>query len=341
MIIEVVFEGTCPPLNNNAYFNDAYQNIFSQYDNAKCGFLRIEKNGHVSYLRFLSIKIGTAAYEIYSAYGYGGFWPMIDLSPDDVNKLLETLRSHRIVCAFLRHSPFLSNQNVLPAECTEINKNTYIRDLYLDDSISEFCAKANQKVRWSVKYAIRNGLDVRFTPLNECSAEQIKSFYKIYSELMLQKGDANYYLFTERLFLQHASSLTGDLAELILIDENDGEKLLAASFFLVDSNESIAHYHLSAAVDAAKKLQGMELLMAKAIVKYGNQGISKLHLGGGHSLDESDGLSRFKKKFLSRKIPFYCSKLISDVKLYEQERGRLPLVYPDYFLITDARGKAT
>jgi|TARA_B110000879_G_scaffold169154_1_gene218999 hypothetical protein len=338
MKIDVTLNEGNSVFDGAAYFNDAYQDLFSRYDGATRGHVRIEKEGKVFFLPFLRSKIGEDAYEIYSAYGYGGFWPKVDLNFDETIELLDALKFNKIICAFLRHSPFLANHSALLPEYIELNRYTYIRDLRADEDLLDFCAEANQKVRWSVKYALRNGLEVRFTPLCECSHAQIENFYNIYSALMLEKGDANYYLFSEEIFLQHSNGLSGELAELIMMDETGNEELYAASFFLTDNLESNVHYHLSASVHAAKKLQGMELLMAEAIVRYGAQGFAKLHLGGGHRLDEEDGLSRFKKKFSSGKIPFYCSKLISDSTRYLEERDRIPVVNKNYFLITDARG---
>jgi hypothetical protein len=63
-----------------------------------------------------------------------------------------------------------------------------------------------------------------------------------------------------------------------------------------------------------------------------------LHLGGGHRLDETDGLSRFKVKFGTERLRFSCTKLVCDEVRYQRERARLPLKQPNLFLISDARG---
>ena len=86
------------------------------------------------------------------------------------------------------------------------------------------------------------------------------------------------------------------------------------------------------------KMQGMELLLATSIYRYGNMGYKEIHLGGGHRLDESDGLSRFKSKFADHKLEFHCFAIVCDEKAYASERARLPLARPSLFLISDARG---
>lgn len=97
------------------------------------------------------------------------------------------------------------------------------------------------------------------------------------------------------------------------------------------------HYHFSAAKREVMKQQGMELLISSAIFRYGNQGYKALHLGGGHEQDESDGLSRFKSKFASNRLVFCCTKLVCNEIDYLNERKRIALSKPNYFLIKDAR----
>jgi lipid II:glycine glycyltransferase (peptidoglycan interpeptide bridge formation enzyme) len=122
-----------------------------------------------------------------------------------------------------------------------------------------------------------------------------------------------------------------------IVDEEHGN-LVAGALFLLDETGWV-HYHLSAATPSAMKLQGMELLMASALHRYGNSGCVNMHLGGGHALDESDGLSRFKSKFSTERMDFYCTKLVCDAGRYQCERAKLPLNNPEYFLIADARGQ--
>lgn len=78
--------------------------------------------------------------------------------------------------------------------------------------------------------------------------------------------------------------------------------------------------------------------MLSALHRYGQRGLTALHLGGGHALDESDGLSRFKSKFADRKLEFHCSAIVCNADAYAHERDRLPLAHPLFFLISDARG---
>ena len=61
-----------------------------------------------------------------------------------------------------------------------------------------------------------------------------------------------------------------------------------------------------------------------------------MHLGGGIKLDESDGLSRFKKKFSNNtKKIFYITKLICNSDLYLRTRSLFQLEDEKLFLIGD------
>lgn len=311
--------------------------MLARYDHSETRVLRCEAHGYTAYLPMLASNIGNGRKEAYSAYGYGGLLGNLTLSIAEVDELRRFLADAGIVALFLRHSPFLANQEQWPNGLTELNRRTYAAELRQNDSLDSYLKTIPQKLRWSVNYARRSGLQVSFQSLSQCQPQQIQSFYRLYAELMQQKQTADYYMFSEAFFLEHTRSL-GAHCELAEIVDPSSSELIAGAFFLLDDS-GWAHYHLSTATTTAMKLQGMELLLASAIHRYGNMGLHALHLGGGHVLDESDGLSRFKAKFADHKLDFCCTKLICDQAGYQAERDRLPLKHPNFFLISDARGK--
>lgn len=318
------------------YMSQAYQNLFADHDHTEARVLNLTLSGKTSHLPLLVRDLGNGLNEAYSAYGYGGLHEGFRLSDTDIEEMRHFLSSESILAVFIRHSPFLANHQHWPQGLSEVNRHTYATALQVNDS---FEAKLNgipQKLRWSVNYARRAGLQVSFRALSESSTNQILAFYRLYARLMQDKQTSDYYLFSQDFFLQHAKAL-GKHCELAEILDPKSGKLLAGAFFLLDGN-GWAHYHLSAATQDVMKQQGMELIMASAMHRYGNMGYGSLHLGGGHALDESDGLSRFKAKFSSQRLDFCCTKLISDETSYQIERARRPLKNPDYFLISDARG---
>ena len=324
------------PSNAPIYMGLRYQSMLAAYDGGQVRLLVCSRGGYTAWLPMLVKEIGNGVCEAYSAYGYGGFFGDLKLSIIDIHRLKDYLARARIIAIFLRHSPFLFNQSMLPEGLITLNRHTYVADLSASGSFDDFLTLISQKLRWSVNYALRAGLNVTFYPLSNCGKERIHSFYSQYAMLMTEKKVSDYHQFSESFFQDHALYIGAD-CEFAEITTMDGQ-FMGGAFFLLD-NSGMAHYHLSALSRNAMKLQGMELLMLSALYRFGARGYSKLHLGGGHALDESDGLSRFKAKFASQRLNFYCSMLICDEVSYSHERSRLPLSHSAFFLISDARGK--
>jgi hypothetical protein len=318
------------------YMGRAYQNMLGTQDGAEARLVKIQARGQSAYLPILVKNLGDGVSEAYSAYGYGGVLGRLVLSEADVTAMRRFLAEESIVSVFIRHSPFLQNERCWPEVLTELNRHTYATELQPKKSFDDYLKGIPQKLRWSVNFARRAGLDVTFTPLSSLDPNRLRAFYQLYAGLMLQKQTASYYLFSEKFFLQHAHAL-GEQCELAEIVDRDNGNLLAAALFLFDGAGWV-HYHLSAACPEVMKQQGMELLLASAIHRYGQNGMRALHLGGGHRLDETDGLSRFKVKFGTERLGFFCTKLVCDEIRYQRERARLPLKLPNLFLISDARG---
>lgn len=325
--------GFVPPV----YMGHAYQSMLADNDGSEARLLKCMSRGKASYIPMLIRDLGGGYKEAYSAYGYGGLVGNLTLSDSEIDDMRRFLAAESILALFIRHSPFLSNQNQWPSAFAELNRYTYATKLQRYDSLDAYLKDTPQKLRWSVNYARRAGLQVNFHSLSACSTEHIKDFYQLYSGLMQQKQTSAYYLFSEEFFINHGRALNAycELAEIV--DKETG-KLQAGIFFLLDETGWV-HYHLSAATPSVMKLQGMELLMTSALHRYGNSGCHAMHLGGGHVLDESDGLSRFKSKFSTTRLDFCCTKLICDESRYQSERAKKPLKHSDYFLISDARGQ--
>lgn len=318
------------------YMARAYQNMLAAYDGAEARLLKIQVGERSACLPVLLKGLGNGFSEAYSAYGYGGLFGQLVLSEAHVAAMRAFLSNESVVCVFIRHSPFLRNERNWPGALTELNRHTYATALQPTNAFDDYLARLSQKLRWSVNFARRAGLSVRFTPLPDLSEGSLQAFYGLYAGLMRQKQTSDYYLFSEGFFQEHSRAL-GKQCELAeIVDPATGD-LMAGAMFLVEE-AGWAHYHLSAARPEAMKQQGMELLLASAIYRYGNHGMRGLHLGGGHLLDETDGLSRFKAKFSTERLAFCCTKLVCDETAYRQERARLPLSKPNFFLVSDARG---
>ena len=323
-------------VKSSVYMSSSYQNIFALYDGAQFGTLLFGNKTSQGSLPLLIRELKNGKKEAYSAYGYGGVKGGPELSSVDVESMAKFLSLSGIVSLFVRHSPFFKNQMKWPPENIELNRYTYITHLAGKNNLGEYISKIPQKLRWSINFATRAGLKVLFQKSGECTKGDVTRFYRLYKARMIEKKSSLYYIFSENFFIDHITMLGSNCELAEIFDPSSGE-LLAAAFFLLD-NKGYAHYHLSATHPRAMKMQAMELLLVSAISRYSQQGFEVLHLGGGHSLSEEDGLSRFKLKFADEKLEFYCTKLVCDEFSYRQIRDSLSLRYPEYFLIRDALG---
>lgn len=322
-------------LTSCIYLQSAYQQLFARLDGsvARCLCVR-ERSGQEWALPLLQREIGNGRYEAYSAYGYGGCSGPMLLDASKLAALRATLAAEGIVALFLRHAPFLGNHEGWPQAQLQLNRWTYASQLPVDSSFDDYVRRLPQKLRWSLNYALRAGLQLRFLPFDanlDCG-----EFYRLYAALMQAKGTADYYLFSPAFFAAHVQQL-GPACQLAEVRDPASGELLAAAFFLADSSGWV-HYHLSAASEQGMRRQAMEYLLLGAIQHFGALGYQQLHLGGGLRLDESDGLSRFKQKFATQRLPFYLTQLVTDEAGYQAERQRLPLQHANFFLIADARG---
>jgi lipid II:glycine glycyltransferase (peptidoglycan interpeptide bridge formation enzyme) len=278
--------------------------------------------------------------EAFSSYGYGGLYgDPTPISDDDLNNLTLFLAKEGICCLFLRHAPFLDNHRYWPDSVLEINRYTYQVALSPSKSIDAHLRSLPQKLRASVNRAKRGGLRVEAvdTTLMDQSMEK---FCRLYNTRMSALDSDAFYRFDLPFFMEHKSRL-GKACRLLVVKSEASNAVIAGALFLADTEFHHVHYHLSAADHEAMRCQAMELLMSTAIYDFGVEGFSILHLGGGQLLDETDGLSRFKRKFASHRLDFFISKIICDPKEYERLRGLQPLRYPSRFLIGDARGGVT
>ena len=321
------------------YFEQSYLSLFANHSGAKLVILQLTKNSSLAFLPLELQPVGDDYWEASSAYGYGGLWSdeAFFVTAEEHAALLDFLQSQRIIAVFLRHAPFAQNQYCWPENKHTLNRITYTRELEANITLTEFCASSHQKIRWSINAALRQHLVVEFQSADSWKASDVKDFYRIYHAAMSEKKTNPFYLFDEDFFLLHASAF-GRQCELAIVRDTKNNQIIAGALFLMDTAGWV-HYHLSALMRDYPASQFHELLLAESIVHYGNRGYTFFHIGGGHTLDESDGLSLFKKKFATKKLNFDVSTWICNEKIYYQERQLLPLQHPTYFLINEARGE--
>ena len=323
------------------YFTENYLKIMADNDKSEYKILKIIlKNNSEIYLPFLMEKIDSDIYEAYSAYGYGGFYSNNDNTSirlelkDNWTEFENFMKGNNIIDLFLRNSPFLANYDYIPEKFNEFNRTTFIRKLKPYNSLKEFTKNAKQKLRWSINYAVKNGVKVEFRRYDNLEKNELLDFYRIYTKIMNYRDADEYYLFKLEFFKKHFSLLKNN-CELALIMEKGSNKIIGGSIFLLD-DLGLVHYHFSGFIRDYSKYQPMELLLSEAILRYGNLGENMLHLGGGISIEGNDGLSKFKNKFATNELKFYISKIIFDKEKYNKMRNKYKVSDSKMFLVKDA-----
>jgi len=334
-LLNISFEKKIKDKKIPIYFKNEYQNIFAKYDHSELIILKIQKNSTIFYLPLLIHPIDSF-FEAYSSYGYGGFWSKSEdiLLEEEFNLIKDFLSNQNIIDIFVRNSPFLENEKIIPQRYNSLNRTTYMVTLNKFEDFEEIKLKVNQKIRWAVNQAQKNSLKVERRNYINLTNKEFEAFYDMYIKAMEIRNADEYYFFSRDFFLQHFYNLKEN-CDLYLVKKNN--VTIAGSIFLKD--QEYVHYHFSAANNDYYKFQPMDLLILRAIFDYGNEGRKFMHLGGGLKLDASDGLSKFKKKFSDIEKNFYISKILINQEKYDYLKKKYNLEESHLFLIKDAMKK--
>jgi len=323
------------------YLTSHYLKIISENDNCEYKILKIVlKNGLEIYLPFLFKKIVQNTYEAFSAYGYGGFYSgfQSNLAKIEIKrkwrKFENFMKDNGIIDLFIRNSPFLSNHDFVPEKYNEYNRTTYSRKLGFYKNMDDLTKNVKHKLKCSISHAIKSGVSVEFHTNNDLKENELLKFYEMYSKTMKKREADEYYYFTLDFFKKHFVLFENN-CELALVKEKESKKIIGVSIFLLDELK-LVYYHFSAFNRDYSKYCPTTLLLAEAILRYGNLGYSILFFGGGISRDGNDGLSKFKKKFATNEQKFYISKIIFDSDRYYNLRSKFKVEKSNLFLIKDA-----
>tara|TARA_Y100000994_G_scaffold204445_1_gene175906 strand:+ start:457 stop:1470 length:1014 start_codon:yes stop_codon:yes gene_type:complete len=317
------------------YFGKSYQNIFSRIYKSSNKYLRIQSKDKIAFIPLIIRELDFQNFEAFTPYGYGGlFGENIYLSNDDLTNLKEYLSKINIHSLFIRHSPFTDNYLQWPKEIIEANRITYQSKLINYTNFNSYKTNLKQKTRASINHAQKYGFSYELieNPLKDNTLEE---FYNLYLKRMVEINSSKFYYFDYKFFEDHLINFP-ERCKLIVIKNKLG-KIVSGALFLCDYKDRIVHYHLSGSSKEALNNQCNDLLIAYANFHFGASGFEIMNLGGGIQFDESDGLSKFKKKYSNDKKVFYITKLICDSKTYLETRERLQIKKnKNFFLIGDA-----
>lgn len=265
---------------------------------------------------FLPIIIRTIDnkyWDAISPYGYGG--PVIDISltHDEIDIILEDIKTflHKEGCVslFIRLNPVINKEwsTIIGTSITQ--GFTLISDLAKSE-IEHWQETQNQHRR-GIKKALNNNI---VTKIESFTEERINMFSKIYRETMTKVGATDYYYFDDS-YLQKLSNNIQD--RLILITAYANDIAIASSIYTICEETGIMQFYLGGTLNEYRNLQPSKLITHIAREWGRKNGYKVLHFGGGLG-GSSDSLYEYKKGFSSQELEFKTWRLITNSEKYTE-----------------------
>lgn len=257
-------------------------------------------------------EVGIDWQDATSVYGYPG--PIT--SRPDISRvimkgfqeaLIETMKDRRIVAAFSRLNPILS-QNDLISNIGELvfGGSTVTIDLNIPPEIqrSKYRKNHKQDINRMKRLGTNCFLDYELRYLDE--------FIKIYHETMRRVDARSNYYFNQSYFQALMSNPASSCHLFVcLLDE----QVICGGIFSLCNN--IVQYHLGGTRDDFLHLAPMKLVFDTVRVWANEQKAEVFHLGGGVG-GKNDSLFLFKTGFSDKLLGYWMWKLVVFPEMYER-----------------------
>ncbi len=302
-----------PEFHGKVYYDASYHKAYEANGDGRPAALYYQKGGAEFFYPFLIRQVpaalgGAGFFDMQSAYGYSGpavFGGTAETLAEFARLQAEWAAEAGIVAEFVRFNPFLDHQLLSPVFEPELNRRTV--SLELADDFASILRQASGPRQRNYRKALRAGLS--YVSLPDCDA-----IVELYRAAMRRIGADSYYYFSDCHFAALNDMPVG--RRFFAGIKNAEGKLIAAGIFLQDS--LAAHYHLGASVAEARESQPDAFMLFEAARQAAAAGRKILHLGGGLSLAEDDGLYRFKSGFSKNRHNFYITRKIHRPDLYNE-----------------------
>ena len=153
---------------------------------------------------------------------------------------MRKLHNLKICNVFVRHCPILKSQLFFPAELRHYERKTFSVSL-IEQSWSSYLAALDKKLRWSIKFAEKNGLDYEFVDGNHITSEKIAVIFEIYSMAMVQKFASKQLQFNLSYFNELFTQLGARLIVTLIKKENS---IVYFGIFAKDLDNSVQYLFL-------------------------------------------------------------------------------------------------
>lgn len=301
------------------HYTYAYNMMYEENGDGKVKLFIFEEGQHFFFYPFIlrpiqNFDFATGFYDIETVYGYSG--PLSNsLDTTFLKNARQTFRtwckSVNVVSEFVRFNPMFHNE-VFFNDMDDLSLVPLRQYVYVD-------LQQNEKELWNNSYTsvnrnrIRKALKHNLEIVRDVDCKYFDDFKHIYIESMLKHNASSLYFFSEPFYEALKKVLVKD--GILILIKKDNEFIAGATFF---KGNQVGHYFLSSANDIGKKYPSTNLLLHEAGLWARENGMKKLHLGGGMTSSEDDTLLRFKRRFSPYKETFYIGKAIHNEDMFKQ-----------------------
>lgn len=242
-------------------------------------------------------------FDLYSPYGYGGFWSDETLTQDAVKEYEQLCLEKGYVCEFVRFQLFQKYKDYFGG-CVESYTHNVIRNLEipLDDMMMDF----EHKVRKNLKKAVASGLEIEV----DLTGERMDDFLRIYYGTMDRRG-AKCNFFFDRSFFETISCMKENATYFHAIYEG---KVISTELVIYGAENA---YSFLGGTDCNYfDLRPNDYLKFEIIKWCKDKGLRNLVLGGGYGYD--DGIFKYKRSLAPNGVvDFYVGKKIFNQTVYD------------------------
>ncbi len=237
---------------------------------------------------------GTDFRDATSVYGYAG--PVASEDMSQIKSILldffrQELKSffteQNIVSVFSRLHPLIDIGDFFNDFGQEVPLN---KTVSIDITLT--VDEQRSKYRKSNKYEINQLKKKGFEVIEATSDADIDEFIQIYTENMERVMATKNYFFSKEYFYNFLKN--EEFKNVLLLAKKD-ETTVAGAIFTVSND--IMQYHLAGTSEAFLKETPMKLILDQARLIANDLDLKYLHLGGGITSKDTDGLFRFKSGF--------------------------------------------
>lgn len=280
--------------------------IYFEYNSERCCYVVMQKD--IARDSIFSDKIENGYYYDWETpYGYGGPLCDMELSSEFCilfkQELFNYCLKHNIVTQFVRFFPITNNYQVVK----QMFDIRYMRDtIYIDTSDKDVIwENMDSKNRNMIRKAQKSEVKIERREIDDYEA-----FVDMYNETMKRNNADEYYFFDLNYFESLKQMRNNAFILYAILDD----VIISGAIFMY--NDSCMHYHLSGSRWEYRQYAASNLLLYEAALESNRMGISKFHLGGG--LTQDDSLFGFKKQFNKNgRLPFWVGRTIFDEVAYD------------------------